>query len=84
MKIIGSDLLRFPSIAGNSDATALCAVLAEDAGGDYAVYVGIVPSSHIDLGKAQIENWIAGHGAKQTFRDAAYYFRGLDESKYRR
>lgn len=62
------------------------AVLAEDLTGQYAVYVGAVPDtigSDMDAYDRAADR-IMGSGAKQTFRDAGLYFRGLEDAKYRR
>jgi len=88
MKIIGKDIQMFPAFGGCGSPggnTYLMAVLVEDEAGDYAVYVGGVPGDATDRGKYDAyADRVAGSGAKQRFRDAGYWFRGLDEAKYRR
>lgn len=86
MKIESSYLMSLPCFSGiSADSTiGLLAVLVGDAAGEYAVYVSVVPLNIRDEVREGFEKHTARSGAKQTFKQAGYFFNGLDESKYRR
>jgi hypothetical protein len=86
MKIIGKDIQMFPAFGGcgsRGSMTYLLAVLVEDNSGQYAVYVGGAPVDAVE----KIDTYagqVACSGAKMNFREAGFWFRDLEESKYRR
>lgn len=71
------------AVATRGVSAVLFSVLVEGGAGQYAVYIAIVPPT-TESNRAHVANWVAAHGSKQTFKDAGYFFKGLEDEKYRR
>lgn len=88
MHILNTEIQSWPTVGYTDKPTTVVAVLVEDASGQYAVYVGAgafeLQGDMNDQGRVAAAQWVAGHGAKLTLKKAAFFFSGLDESKYRR
>lgn len=65
----------------------LMAVLTQDESGLYACYIGLVPAGDEEKLTAldgEYAHAVAGSGNKLPYRDIGMFFRGINESEYRR
>ena len=82
MKILNDYYINLPSPYGRP---TLCAVLTEDDIGQRAVYISIAPdgTAEDEVLRYRFNEWTASAGAKQSYKQALYYFPMLREATYR-
>lgn len=81
MQIVDCETQEFPT--NITPRPQLIAVLTRDElTGLYAVYAAIVQTP-LAGEHPQVFDWIAHHGAKQSFQHSRQFFRGVTEAEYR-
>jgi len=73
-------------ILGRVGSSSLLAVLTRDVADQYACYIAIVETDHLDYDAARerMAEKVAASGVKQTWKQALAYFPCIPEDQYRR